>query len=133
MRETVVDALIMYTSRTGFTRIREHIADYRAASAANLPPLQSDDNSVFRKRVKSWMWEHTRDVHGGTVGEHGGVKDFKFSVSGKFRKCLDRQVDEGLRIQRREREGCVLLNSKNEFYTKNSGARFQAVLKKERK
>ena len=113
MRETVVDALIMYT---GFTKIREHIADYRAASAANLPPLQSDDNSVFRKRVKSWMWEHTRDVHGGTVGEHGGVKDFKFSVSGKFRKCLDRQVDEGLRIQRREREGCVLLNGKNEFY-----------------
>ena len=59
------------TSLTGLTQIREHLADYRGAS-----------------------------VHIGGGREQGGICDFKFSVSGKFRKCLHRQVDEGLRIQR---------------------------------
>ena len=51
------------------------------------------------------------------IGENDGVEDYRFSVSGVFRKCLDRQVDEGLRIQQCENEGGVLLNSKNEWFT----------------
>ena len=42
------------------------------------------------------MWEHTRDVHGGQVGEEGEVLDYRFKVSGAFSKCLERQVDESI-------------------------------------
>ena len=45
------------------------------------------------------------------------MRDYKFEVTGVFKKCLDRQVDEGLRITRCEAEGGTILNSKNEFFT----------------
>ena len=111
------------TSRTAFTRTREHLSDYRSAAAAKLPPLLPDVGvgvgvGLYKKKnVKSFMWEHTRDCHEGVIGENDGVEDYRFSVSGVFRKCLDRQVDEGLRIQQCENEGGVLLNSKNEWFT----------------
>ena len=38
-------------------------------------------------------------------------------VTGVFKKCLDRQVDEGLRMTKCEAEGGQMLNSKNEYYT----------------
>jgi hypothetical protein len=108
------------TSRTGYTRTKEHISDYRAAAAARLPPLPPTAGGLAegrKKNVKSFMWEHSRDCHGGTVGQQGGVEDYMFIVSGAFRKCLDRQVDEGLRILQCENEGGVVLNSKNEWFT----------------
>ena len=42
--------------------------------------------------------------------------DYKFKVTGVFRKCLDTQVDEGLRLTEFEASGAQNLNSKNEFY-----------------
>ena len=51
------------------------------------------------------------------LGQQGGVDDYMFSVTGVFRKCLDRQVDEGLRILQCENDGGVVLNSKNEWFT----------------
>ena len=63
------------------------------------------------------MWEHCRDRHGGQLGHDGGIADFKFKVSGSFKKCLDRQIDEGLRITVCEMDGATLLNSKHEFFT----------------
>ena len=44
------------------------------------------------------------------MGENDGMEDYRFSVSGVFRKCLDRQVDDVLRMQQCEIEGGVLLN-----------------------
>ena len=84
-----------------------------------LPALPADrGGGDFRKRdVKSWMWEHSRDCHEGQLGARGGIGDYGFKVSGRFRKCLSRQIDEGLRITATELEGAVLLNSKNEFFT----------------
>jgi hypothetical protein len=38
-------------------------------------------------------------------------------VTSAFRKCLDRQVDEGFRITQCETEGGQVLNSKKEFFT----------------
>ena len=106
------------TSRTGYTRIREHLADYRAAATANLPPQpEVYGPDQHRKPVKSWMWEHTRDVHGGQTDKQGGISDYKFHIANRFKKCLQRQIDEGLRIKRKEAEGCILLNGKNKFYT----------------
>ena len=72
------------------------------------------------KNVKSWMWEHVRDTHGGVVGENNGFNDFEMKVTGRFRKCLDRQVDEDLRMQEFEGGGGVMLNSKCEYYTPKS-------------
>ena len=70
-----------------------------------------------RRDVKSWMWEHTRDVHGRDVGESDGLRDYVMRVTGKFRKCLERQVAEGILITECERSGESLLNSKNEYFT----------------
>ena len=108
------------TSQTAYTRVREHVSDYRSAAAAGVPPQQADHARASqgrRKNVKSWMWEHSRDYHDGVLGQGGGKDDYKFSVSGVFRKCLDRQVDEGFRILECENETGVVLNSKNEWFT----------------
>ena len=72
------------TSKTGYSRVKEHLGSYRAASAAKLPPLPLSNNLTEKRPPKSWMWEHTRDVHYGQVGEGGGQFDFKFTVKNKF-------------------------------------------------
>ena len=116
-------AYIGETSRTAFTRAKEHWGNYRAAAAAKIQPLPAGtsgwvDNGRRKKvDVKSWMWEHTRDSHGGVLGDDRGMTDYKFRVVRKFHKCLQRQIDEDQRIQKNEREGGVTLNSKNEYYT----------------
>ena len=51
------------------------------------------------------------------MGEAQGMSDYKFRVTGVFRKCLDRQIDEGLRINECESDGGKILNSKNEWFT----------------
>ena len=126
------------TSRAAYTRVNEHMDNYRAASRANLPALVQDENRVMcgkarcvaqnkcKCAVKSWMWEHTRDHHGGVVGEDTGITDYRMSVTKKFEKCLYRQVFEDIRMQHCVSEGGSLLNSKNEYYTPKS---VQAVLK----
>ena len=47
-------------------------------------------------------------------------EDFKVKVSGSFSKCLQRQVDEDIRMQEYEASGGILLNSKYEYYTPKS-------------
>ena len=74
------------------------------------------------------MWEHTRDVHGGAVGPDSGVNDYKVRVAGKFDKCLQRQVDEDIRMQEFEANGATLLNSKHEYFTPKS---VQAVFRQQ--
>ena len=112
------------SSRTVFTRISEHVADYRAAASARLPAqldvLPTTGTGFQKKRIKSCMWEHTRDVHEGVVGAEGGIHDYKIEVTGTFTKCLPRQVDEDVRMQHHEAAGGVLLNSKHEYYTPKS-------------
>ena len=45
------------------------------------------------------MWDHTIDVHAGDVGAEGGDSEYKVEVTGTFTKCLQRQVDEDIRMQ----------------------------------
>jgi hypothetical protein len=116
-------AYIGETSKTAFTRLSQHLVAYRAASAARVPPQPKQDGIGFERRpqaAKSWMWEHTRDVHEGVVGSNGGVDDYNVKVVGKFLKCLYRQVDEDVRMQELEAGGGVLLNSKYEYYMPKS-------------
>ena len=58
------------TSKTAYTRLSQHLAAYRAASAANIPaqPQHVGLGLDRPKAAKSWMWEHTRDVHDGITG-----------------------------------------------------------------
>ena len=63
------------------------------------------------------MWEHVRDHHSGVVGANNGMEDFHVKVTGKFYKCLPRQVDEATRMLECEGGGGTLLNSKYEYYT----------------
>ena len=113
------------TSKTGYTRIKQHFNNYRAAAAAKLPALprcspECGDNKNERD-AKSWMWEHTRENHNGLVGEDGGMNDYRMKVTGKLKKCLQRQVNEGVLIEKCEAEceaeGGKLLNSKKEYFT----------------
>lgn len=106
-----VDTVCKYvgeSSRTGFTRTREHMSDYRSAAAANLPPPPQPNGFGTAhqdqpgKPVKSWIWEHTRYVHGGQLGYQQGLMDYRFKVSNVFRKCLQWQIDEVLRIMRKK-------------------------------
>ena len=115
-------AYIGETSRTGYTRVREHMADYRAATAAKLPAQPQDRGGVgtARKDVKSWMWEHSRDNHDGAVGPGGGRDDYKWKITSKFGRCLQRQVDEDIRMQVFEKGGGTILNSRLEYYTAKS-------------
>ena len=46
------------------------------------------------------------------------MMDYNFRVTGTLRKCLDRQIDGGLRITESETAGGKILNSKNEWFTK---------------
>ena len=57
------------TSKTAYTRIKQHFSNYRAAAAAKLPPLQRENPGRLEnvRDCKSWMWEHTRDEHDGVV------------------------------------------------------------------
>ena len=108
------------TSRTAFTRLGEHLANYRAAAAARLPPVPPDDSGGrVRMRHKSRMWEHVRDHHDGVVRDSNGMTDFNVKVTGKFKRCLERQVNEDIRMQHCEAEGGTVL-SRNEFYTPKS-------------
>ena len=63
------------------------------------------------------MWEHTRDEHDGVVGGEGGVDDYEMKVTAVFKKCLQRQVNEGVQINKYEARGDKILNSKNEYFT----------------
>ena len=73
VRCTTKHAYIGESSRSAYTRVKEHISHYRAASAAQLPPLDDSRGGGghgfgnMKKCVKSWMWEHSRDCHGGRL------------------------------------------------------------------
>ena len=66
-----------------------------------------------------WMWEHTRDHHDSVVGDKGGMEDYKVRVTKKFKRCLERQVDEYIKMQHCEMNGGTVL-SRNEFFTPKS-------------
>ena len=52
--------------------------------------------------------EHSQYCHGGRIIENGGIADNEFRVTTLFKKCLDSQNDEGLRISTFESMRCHL-------------------------
>ena len=114
-------AYIGETSKTAYTRLSQHLAAYKTASAAQLPAQPQHVDPLSRPRAaKSWMWEHTRDKHQGIVGPNEGRDDYKVKVEGRFLKCFYQQADEDVRMQLYEASGGELLNSKYEYYMPKS-------------
>ena len=107
------------TSKPAYTRVKQHLNNYKAAArlAARPNPRPGSREKESRGDVKSWMWEHTRDIHSGVVGPNNGMGDYKMKVTRKFKRCLERQVTEGVSITECEQSGGKLLNSKNEYFT----------------
>ena len=119
------------TSKPAYTRYQQHFNNYKTAAAAKLAALPNPRlEKETRIDVKSWMWEHTRDVHGGVVGPNEVMGDCIMKVTGMFRRCLERQVTEGISITKCEQSGGKLLNSKKRiFYSQEHPDNFQAMVK----
>ena len=77
------------TGRNGFTRGLEHLAALR---------LEDEENA---------MWKHC-------VVQHGGVEaEFEMKMLKSFNSCLERQVNEAVRIILTKAD--IVMNSKSEF------------------
>ena len=65
------------------------------------------------------MYQHTAAVHGGTIGRHRGIYDYKYQLLETFKDNLTRQVDEGRRQAVMEdfqsKNKVIVLNSKLDF------------------
>ena len=80
------------TCRSVYLRGQEHLKDYK------------------KKNDKSVMYKHVRKEH---KNEETQVQ-FRMEVVGRFKHPMNRQIDEGIRIQRKHPD--TLLNSKAEFH-----------------
>ena len=59
----------------------------RTAAALIQPQLVDHRNMNHRKmNMKSWLWEHSCDMHGGVMVEDRGMSDYKFTVTRAFKK-----------------------------------------------
>ena len=61
------------SSKTGYTRMKQHFMNYKTASENKLPALPEENE----REPKSWMWEHVREMHDGVVGVNEGMGDFE--------------------------------------------------------
>ena len=81
------------SGRSGYHRMKEHARDIKT------------------KNIKNAFSKHLQLKHPDKVGE---PSTFSYKVEGTFRSCLDRQVQEGVRITLDESD--ELLNSKSEYH-----------------
>ena len=118
------------TSRTSFTRHQQHMSDYKTASKnRNVRTSPAEEG-----KDGSFMWTHTRDHHGGEVGQDNGITDYSLKVEGRFKDTLTRQVDEDVRLREsgwglqddlwlgcgKSGPKCVLLNGNGNYYKPKS-------------
>ena len=68
------------TSRPLYTRAQGHLTKYRAKN--------------------NFMWEHTRDHHGGVLGPNNGQDDYVMEMESKQKTSFARQVRESILIKR---------------------------------
>ena len=121
------------SSRCVVTRTSSHLTDYHQTMAKNqrrkgreVRGEQEEVEVGEEAKLSSFMADHSLEVH------EGKEVDFDFHVTGRFTKCLYRQVDEADRIQVAEEKGEVvvgkarwkvgspLLNRKHEYYAPRS-------------
>ena len=81
------------SGRNGYHRMKEH------------------DRDIRTKNIKNAFSKHLQLKHPDRVGD---PSTFSYKVERTFRSCLDRQVQEGVRITTDESD--ELLNSKSEYH-----------------
>ena len=109
------------TARSCYTRHLQHLQKY-SMKARGKGKSENEEGATF-------MWNHTKEVHGGIPGLENGVRDYKMFLDGSFKDPLTRQVEEDVRmrvgIKERVMERCKdrhmelnveLMNCKNEYY-----------------
>ena len=115
--ETVNRTYIGESSRTLYTRVNQHINDYKRAGQKQGMDPEDDSTS-------SWMWDHSQT--------HGGIQDvqtdYNFGVITSYRDPFTRQVAEAVRIQKAIDRGIhfdtggrevqiISLNRKGEYFS----------------
>ena len=75
------------TSRTLYTRYKQHMSDYLKASRDQTENTES-----------SWMWDHNISAHNGEMS-NDPAEDFKFNVIRRYKQPMERQIAEALRIE----------------------------------
>ena len=81
----------------------------------------------------TFMWNHTKHIHGGVPGPNNGEDDYQMFLDGSFRDPLTRQVDEDVRMRvgvvevarrRCKDRNCdinvQLMNTRNEYFKPKS-------------
>ena len=85
------------------------------------------------EEAATFMWNHTKEVHGGVAGPNNGAGDYLMYLDGAFRDAFTRQVEEDVRmrvgVDEMARKRCKdrncelnvqLMNGKGEYYTPKS-------------
>ena len=74
------------TNRSIYTRFNGHLSDLKT--------------SIKNDRGNSWMFNHLKEAHNGEYNERDLGADWRATLTGNFRKPLDRQVSEFIGIRR---------------------------------
>ena len=85
------------------------------------------------EEAATFMWNHTKEVHGGVAGPNNGAGDYLMYLDGAFRDAFTRQVEEDVRMRvgvddmarkRCQDRNCELnvqlMNGKGEYYKPKS-------------
>ena len=84
-------------------------AEYDGEAARNCYSrgLEHQDG-VSNEREESPLWKHCQLIHGGEK------QTFSMVVTGSFHSCLERQINEAVRITSSKAD--IVMNSKSEFH-----------------
>ena len=87
------------SSRTLYTRVLQHISDYRAKIKEHAEPRRKalPDQEADPDKLSSFMWDHTVLAHGGVPSENP-EDEFQFRITGSFKDPLTREQEEAVRI-----------------------------------
>ena len=110
------------TSRSVVSRAREHYADYKTAMKKPPPTsLGRQDRAGGRghqtgsgqeedeeEQGSSWMADHSRSHHAGRISADPR-EDYDFLVLDQWRKPLERQLEEAVRIKLARTRGFLML------------------------
>ena len=73
-----------------------------------IPMVISEAVIKFKKMCDEALWKHCQLIHGGEK------QTFSMAVVGSFKSCLERQINEAVRIT--SSKANIVMNSKSEFH-----------------
>ena len=79
------------TARSCYTRHLQHLQKY-SMKVRGKGMSENEEGATF-------MWNHTKEVHGGIHGRENGVRDYTMFLDASFKDPLTRQVEEDMRMR----------------------------------